>query len=519
VRKSPHFCRLLIVLTLVVGCVPATFPSRPSAIALHDCQLSAPGTTFRYAAQCGTLTVFEDRSARSGRQIGLRIAVLPATGNTVAPDPLFLLVGGPGQAATEAFLPVLSAFDRINRKRDVVLVDQRGTGKSYSPPGGHDCALYPTTQSSRVRCPQPQQDLAALSDEQLAVELKTCLSQLDADPRLYTTSIAMEDLDQVRSALGYDKINLYGASYGTRAALTYLRQHPESVRTVILDGVMPQDWLLGPSAARDAQRALDLIWDRCEAEPACRATFSNIRTEFETLLATLERQPVQVTVAHPVTGVPTEVTLTRRQAASTVRLLSYSSETVALLPLLVHAAQSTGDYSRLAAQYLILNDAWTLPAKSAKSCDLDQRVSDGTYWSILCAEDAAFLAQEAGSRKIRTYLDDMTAEIRKVCATWPRGPVSADFRQPVTSETPVLLLSGEADPVTPPANGDQAARTLSNSLHLVAPGQGHTVIVRGCIPKIAAAFVESGTVKGLESGCVKDIQPMPFFVSFAGPDS
>ena len=137
-QKFPRFCLLLIVLTLVVGCVPATLPSRPRAIALHDCQFSAPGMTSRCAAQCGTLTVFEDRSARSGRQIDLRIAVLPATGNTVAPDPLFLLAGGPGQAATEAFLPVLSAFERINRKRDIVLVDPRGTGKSHPPPGAHD---------------------------------------------------------------------------------------------------------------------------------------------------------------------------------------------------------------------------------------------------------------------------------------------------------------------------------------------------------------------------------------------
>ena len=446
--------------------------------------------TSRHAARCGTLTVFEDRSAGSGRQIDLRIAVLPATGDTVAPDPLFLLADGPGQAATEAFLPVLSAFERINHKRDIVLVDQRGTGKSHS-----------------LRCPQSPQDLATLPDEQLAVELKTCLSQLDADPRLYTTSIAMDDLDQVRSALGYDQVNLYGASYGTRAALTYLRQHPASVRTAILDGVMPQDWLVGPSAARDAQRALDLIWDRCVAEPACRAAFPNIRTEFETLLATLERQPAKVTVAHPVTGVPTEVTLTRRQVASTIRSLSYSSENADLLPLLVHATQHSGDYSRLAAQYLILND------------DFQQGTSNGMSLSILCAEDAAFLAQDAGSPKVRTYLDDMTADLSRVCAAWPRGQVSADFRQPVMSETPVLLLSGEADPVTPPANGDQAARTLSNSLHLVAPGQGHRVISRGCIPKIAAAFIERATVRGLESNCIKDIQPAPFFISFAGPNS
>ena len=490
-RISPRFRLLLIALTLVVACVPATGSSSRNArssIALEDCQLSAPGMTLRYAARCGTLTVFEDRSARSGRQIGLRIAVLPATSNTVAPDPLFLLAGGPGRAATEAFLPVLSAFERINRKRDIVLVDQRGTGKSHP-----------------LRCPQLHKDLATFPDEPLAVELKTCLSQLDADPGLYTTSIAMDDLDQVRFALGYTKINLYGASYGTRAALTYLRQHPESVRTVILDGVVPQDWVLGPSAARDAQRALDLIWDRCEAEPTCRAAFPNIRAEFETLLATLERQPVQVTVAHPVTGEPTEVTLTRQRVTSTIRLLANSTENAALLPLLIHTAQCSSDYSRLAAQYLILNG------------DLEQYVSDGMYWSILCAEDAAFLVQAASSLQSKTYLDDFSADLREVCAAWPRGPVPADFRQPVTSETPVLLLSGEADPVTPPANGDQAARTLPNSLHLVAPGQGHRVIFRGCIPKIAAAFVESGTVKGLESGCVKDIQPAPFFVSFAGP--
>jgi len=444
----------------------------------------------RYVARCGTLTVFEDRSARSGRQIDLRIAVLPATGNTVAPDPLFLVADGPGQAATEAFLPVLSAFERINHRRDIVLVDQRGTGKSHS-----------------LHCSQSPQDLATLPDEQLAVALKTCLSRLDADPRFYTTSIAMDDLDQVRSALGYDQVNLYGASYGTRAALTYLRQHPASVRTAILDGVMPQDWLLGPSVARDAQRALDLIWSRCEAEPACQAAFPHIRTEFEMLLANLERQPEKVTVAHPVTGVPTEVTLTHQRLASTIRSLSYRSESAALLPLLVHETQRSSDYSRLAAQYLILKD------------DLEQSVSDGMSLSVLCAEDATFLAQNAGSPKARTYLNDMADGLRGMCATWPHGQVSAAFRQPVMSETPVLLLSGEADPVTPPANGDQAARTLANSLHLVAPGQGHMVISRGCIPKIAAAFVERATVKGLETDCIKDIQPEPFFVSFAGPDS
>ena len=355
---------LLLVLA-VAGCAGTATPSEtPSGpiIVLEPCHLSAPGSSTRLPAKCGTLTVYEDRAALSGRQIVLNIAVLPALSRDPAPDPLFFITGGPGGAATQDYLPVRSAFQRINQDRDIVLVDQRGTGQSHP-----------------LDCPPSEDPLSSSDDEVLEQELTHCLNQLDADLDLYTTSIAMDDLDQVRAALGYDKINLYGVSYGTRAALTYLRQHEDHVRTVILDGVLPQDEPLGISIASDAQRALDLIFERCAADSACAQAFPDLRQDFKSLLESLDQEPIAVALSHPTTGEPTEVNFTREQFAQTMRLLSYSQETVALLPLLIHTTQTTGDFSRLAAQHLLVSQR------------LEGNISEGMSHSVVCAEDAPFL--------------------------------------------------------------------------------------------------------------------------------
>ncbi len=487
----------LLLMLAVAGCAGMTTPSEmPSGpiIILEPCHLSAPGSSARLPAKCGTLTVYEDRAALSGRQIVLNIAVLPALSRDPAPDPLFFVTGGPGGAATQDYLPVRSAFQRINQDRDIVLVDQRGTGQSHP-----------------LDCPPSEDPLSSSDDEVLEQELTHCLNQLDADLDLYTTSIAMDDLDQVRAALGYDKINMYGVSYGTRAALTYLRQHEDRVRTVILDGVLPQDEPLGISIASDAQRALDLIFERCAADSACAQAFPDLRQDFKSLLESLDQEPIAVALSHPTTGEPTEVNFTREQFAQTMRLLSYSQETVALLPLLIHTTQTTGDFSRLAAQHLLVSQ------------QLEGNISEGMSHSVVCAEDAPFLYEREEfvgntDAEKQSYLGEWYRELEKVCAIWPVTEAAADFKAPVTSDVPVLLLSGEADPVTPPSNGDQAARTLSNSLHLVAPGQGHGVILRGCIPRIATEFIESGTVQELDTSCISEIRPMPFFINFAGPN-
>jgi pimeloyl-ACP methyl ester carboxylesterase len=191
-----------------------------------------------------------------------------------------------------------------------------------------------------------------------------------------------------------------------------------------------------------------------------------------------------------------------------VRMLSYSTESTALLPLLIHTAESSGDFRLLAVQSLMV------------SKDLNDGISEGMDFSVVCAEDVPFFTPEDAAREgAGSYLGSAAADsLLKVCRTWPRGEIPADYNEPVRADVPVLLLSGENDPITPPSNAEFAARTLPRSLHLVAPGQGHGNIFRGCIPKIAASFVEKGGVDELDTGCVKDIQPAPFFTNFAGPE-
>jgi pimeloyl-ACP methyl ester carboxylesterase len=288
-------------------------------------------------------------------------------------------------------------------------------------------------------------------------------------------------------------------------AQTYLHDYPEHVRTVILDGVVPQDEVLGQSVARDAQHALDLLFDRCASDSGCEAAFPSVRADFNTLLTKLQKEPARVTLPHPVTGEPQDVVLTRPRVAESVRLLSYTPETAALLPLLIHTA-AQGDYAPLAAQSLM------------EAQGLSQSISLGVNLSVVCSEDAPFLQPEvAAQANSDTYLQgDETDKIQLMCSIWPRGAIPTDFKQPVKSDVPVLLLSGEADPVTPPANATRAAQSLSHSLQLVAPGYGHGMIFRGCLPRVAGDFVRSGSAQGLDTTCVQAMRPMSFFVSFTG---
>lgn len=481
---------LLLLLAACSGAPAPTQAARQAAtVSLEECQLSAPGLATRLPAQCGHLTVPENPQDPSGRQIELRLAVVPAVSRSPAPDPLFFLTGGPGQAATESYLQLASAFDRINQKREIVLVDQRGTGGS-----------------NPLEC-QALDDAGEESDTAYEQFLKTCLENLKADPRFYTTPIAMQDLDRVREALGYEQINLYGLSYGTRAALTYISLYPEHVRTAILDGVVPQDEVLGPGVAPDAQRALDRLLARCQESPACQAAFPDLAGEFSSLQDDLAGQPVEVELEDPISGELVSQKFDRQQFSTAVRLLSYAQETVSLMPLLFDTAYQRGDFGPLAAQYRIVAGS------------LRDSISNAMGYSVLCSEDFPFIDLQAAEQLAQgTYYGDQEIQnLKKICSIWPAGEIPADFHEPVRSDLPVLLLSGENDPVTPPENAERAAQTLSNSLSLVAGGQGHNVIYRGCLPNLAFDFIEAGSLDGLDASCVQQIVASPFFINFNGP--
>jgi pimeloyl-ACP methyl ester carboxylesterase len=472
----------------LAACSTAALPAAAPRLPLEDCLLDGD-----VKAQCGEWAAPEDRTATEGKTITLKVVVVPAISRSAQPDPLFLFAGGPGQAATEAFTPLLSSLERIQQDRDLVLIDQRGTG-----------------ENNPLTCPDSEETPLTLTEDETQKlyldSLRECLTQMAGDPRWYTTENAARDFDEVRAALGYEQINIYGVSYGTRMAQTYLKLFPERVRAVILDGVVPQTEALGIEVAADAQRAIEMIFTRCEADEACRAAFPNLRAEFESVLNSLQAEAPLIMANHPTTGQLTELRLTRSGAVTTIRLLSYAPETAALLPLLIHQAAQK-NYIMLAAQLL------------AVSADLSASISGSLNASVLCAEDAPFITPaQAGQANANTYLGDgQTAQFETLCAIWPHSPVSGDFKQPVQSSVPVLLLSGEADPVTPPSNAEEVARTLPNSLHVVAPGQGHNVLMRGCLPRVAADFIEAGSVQGLDVACVQAIAPMPFFVDVTGP--
>jgi pimeloyl-ACP methyl ester carboxylesterase len=479
-----------LAMVLLGGCaVEGELPAQ--RLVLAPCQLGAPGSASRLSARCGTLRVPENRSKTDGRAIDLRVAVVPAVSRDKAPDPLVFLTGGPGQAATETYPQLAPAFRRVNRERDIVLVDQRGTGGSNA-----------------LRCPEEEvKDLALLDEDAIGPWAARCLASLAGDPRFYTTSVAMADLDEVRAALGYDRLNLYGLSYGTRAALTYLRLYPDRVRSVILDGVVPPTEVLGLDVAKDAERAIDLVIARCSSDPKCKEAFPDLTADLASVLARLER-PVTVRLRHPRTGEREDLSFSREMAAYAIRLLSYSQETASIIPLLLRSAAES-DLTPLAGQFLITTTR------------VSETMAEGMGISVICSEDFPFLEDHAVVERNRdTYLGALqTDSLKLVCPLWPRGEVPPDFKTAVPPSAPVLLLSGEADPVTPPENGELTASQLGPeaALHLVARGQGHVVIHRGCIPRLAAEFIENGAFDGIDTGCVDAIAPQPFFLTYAGP--
>lgn len=479
----------VVALSLLLGaCVPA--PANQDTglgIPLEACRLSVPGFPTQVSARCGVVEVPENRAESGGRTIQLKVAVLEATSQNRAEDPLFLLAGGPGQAATEAFVPMLSSLERVRFKRDIVLVDQRGTGSS-----------------NPLRCPQIEGEAldSDLPEEQQQQQLQACLSTLPGDPQLYTTEIAMQDLDDVRAALGYEQVNLLGVSYGTRAALMYLQLFPERVRTLILDSVVPLGWNLGQWGARDALRAFDLMVERCQADDACRAAFPDTRAQFDALMQQLDKTPVDVTLPDPTTGEERTVQITKTVAALTVRMLLYTSEGAALVPLLIDRA-AQGDWTPLAAQYV------------QTTTSLDESMADGMYMSVICSEDVPFYTETAGGEGAGFSFD--ANELQKQCALWPHEVQAEDLRGPVQSDVPALLLSGDADPVTPPQYAEQVAKDLPNSRHIVLEGMGHGEMYLGCMPKVINDFLEQGSAAGLDATCTESVKPMPFFVTFTGP--
>lgn len=489
-------CFSVILITILALFAFAQNERKPRRIALEPCEVAGAEPDSKEKVLCGSYEVFENRAARRGRRISLKIVVFPATGKTKAPDPIFYIPGGPGSSATEDAPYIAADFVKLRERRDLVFLDQRGTGGSHPL----NCTFFdPANLQSYLEHWNPLEDV------------KKCRAELEkiADLKLYTTTIAMDDLDEVRSGLGYDKINITGGSYGTRAAQEYLRRHGKTVRAVHLHGVSLTSQLMPRDFPQDNERALQGVIDECLADAACRAAFPNLKAEAKAVLEKLRRGAVEMEVENPADGKKVKVKLSRDLAAEAVRYMMYSTGGASRMPLFMHTA-AAGNFSPLADAALYFRR------------NIVGSGATGLYLSVTCAEDLPWIKAGEGERNgENTFLGDYRLrQQREACALWERGEIPKDYAEPTRSNKPVLIMTGEWDPVTPPAYGDAAAKNFPNSRHIVVRSGGHGfggLEGLDCVTNLVAEFFEKADAKNLDTSCVQKIKRRGFQLKFPEP--
>ncbi|HEX3099197.1 MAG TPA: alpha/beta hydrolase [Usitatibacter sp.] len=471
---------------VLAACHPVDRAPRP-ALALEECRLPGVDGT----ASCGTFDVWEDRSAKKGRRIGINVAVVPARIRAHEPDPIFVFAGGPGQGAVALASDVMPLFSRLNDLRDIVFIDQRGTGSSHP-----------------LDCDEDQDSpLQSVFEDALPEDLvKKCLAQMDADPRQYVTSIAVEDIDDVRAALGYDKVNLWGGSYGTRVELEYLRRHGEHVRSMVLDGVAPATMKLPLSFVADGDAALAKLVSDCAADALCRLTYPDLRGTIESLRSRLARRPVRAAIQDPRTGERETIDVTENVFLSGLFRPLYVAELASLLPFGI-ASAARGDFNPLLAQNLEFAD------------DVSENLSLGMHLAVVCSEDIPLVTPADLADADRSFFGRaLVNDFVRACRDWPKGRVPADYYTPVTSSVPALVLSGGIDPATPPRHAQKVVATLPNARHFIAPHLGHGVSLHGCAPHLVEEFIRKGSAATLDGSCLAKI-PRPLYMLPLGAPS
>ena len=478
----------LFLLAAVIAAGPATAQS----LTLEDCRISAGPGARSMKARCGTMVRPLDPSGEVPGEIELRVAVVPALNLTPEPDPLVPIAGGPGQGSVQFYTAYSWAFEDVRRDRDILLIDQRGTGESATM----DCEF------------DDEMVQGEYSAELTVKYTKQCLEELPHDPRFFTTSVAVTDIEAVREALAYPSLNLYGVSYGTRVAQHFARRYPDTTRTIIIDGVVPPQISLGPEIATESQKAVDKILARCTEDAACNERFPNVADDFARIVAELREAPVAIEIPDPSTGRPESVDFGEGELAAAIRLLAYHPNSVALMPLLISEA-GKGNYVPLGSQFMMTMIA------------MMDSLSLGMHNAVMCAEDVPFYDPATIDYEglAASYMGTFQLEaLEAICSVWPVGPIDEDFKSPLPSGLPVLLLSGDADPITPPRYADLAAVSLDNATHLIGKDQGHGQISVGCTPRLVAEFIDTADPGGLDAECLERSFVMPFFLDFSGPN-
>ncbi len=426
---------------------------------------------------CGTFTVYEDREARTGRTLDLNILVVKATDPDPEPDPVVYFQGGPGGSSVDIARFITETLAEVRQRRDLVFVDQRGTGAS-----------------GRLACntPLPGGEASLFGTLFPADHIAACATRLgtDANLKLYTTPIGVDDIDEVLEWLGYDQVNLFGTSYGTRVALVYLRRHPERVRTTIVNGVAPPNVNIHLFDAFNVDRSLAWLFSDCEQDARCAAQHPNLRTQFDTLLARFDQGPVTVNATLS-DGSTVSVPFSRGDFGYALRGMLYGALADQIAAWVSESIETGG--------WAGFPDYYTQRARWVAS-----PFATGMHLSVFCAEDIPFMtdADIAETSQGTVLGESLIRRYAQACALWPQGDIPGDYHEAVTSDKPVLIISGERDPATPVTWGDDIQATLPTSLHLVVPDAGH-VPLTPCLTTLKQRFLDTASVADLDASCVE----------------
>lgn len=445
-----------------------------------DCHL--PGA--EESLHCLRLAVPLDHHA-PGATLSLHVAVAPALRESARRDPLFVLAGGPGEAGSDLVPLINTTFRKVRATRDIVLIDQRGTGLS----GKLDC--------------KPGKNAETATEDELLAETRDCVKGLNKPYKLYTTEQAARDIEAVRGALGYGRINLWGGSYGSRLAQAYARLFPGSVRALILDGVAAPDQVV-PAGAHDAQAALDALFKQCGDDTVCATAFPNLHSEFDALAARLAKAPQSLSLPDPRTAETSKIEMTSMRFLGTVHNILYSQADSRRLPFLIHSAYQ---------------DRWApFIARSNVSRDFSSEGGPAMplHLAVVCAEDFPRLTPQLLAEDTKgSFLGaPEIMRIGQMCEAMAVPPVP--YKEPAVIEAPVLLLSGSLDPVTPPRRAEAARKYMKNAQHLIVKNGGHIVSPLGCAPRLLREFLDQPAVP-VKASCLGEIPAPTFQLNSAGP--
>lgn len=420
---------------------------------------------------CGVFTTPENPQNPNGRQLQIHFALLPAIKNTRPSNAILAIAGGPGQSAIDNAAFFNQILYKVRQFQDVILIDQRGTGRSHPL----NCEFLSSEQS-----------MATNDDVPITSLTRTCLAQQDADVSQYTSQQAVDDFEAIRNYLGYQKLDLYGISYGTRVAQLYMRRYPDAINSVILDGVVPMQQNL-MQVTPSLTRALEKLFSDCQQQPSCAQQFPRLKEVLTNLVDKLTQAPIKTQLAEPTSGEITAFTLTLDKLWGTIRLGLYSASTRTLLPYAIEQANQ-GNYQPLLGLYSLTFD--------------NANIAMGMQASVICSEAMPFINASSVIDSPYNHIgESMVNNFKKICKVWQVPAVDDAFHKPVKSDIPTLLLSGDLDPATPPSMAEQTKSQLTHSKHIILPYASHGTAKFPCVQNQIAKLVRNQSVSQIDDSC------------------